>query len=78
MTLGSSPEDCSFLGGNRPGKYYCKVVTENIVPDARTMVAIGEGCCSPLNSDRGIAIMNRKDPLGFLIAKIMSIFGGIL
>ena len=52
MQFGSPPENCLFLGGNKPGKYYCRLVTENIVPGAKTMVAIGEGCCSPLNTDR--------------------------
>ena len=52
MQFNSPPENCKFLGGNKIGEYFCRFVTENIVPDAKTMVAIGEGCCSPLNSDR--------------------------
>ena len=58
MKFGSPPENCSYLGGNKIGEYFCRFVTENIVPDAKTMVAIGEGCCSPLNTDRKIALKN--------------------
>ena len=58
MQFGSPPENCSFLGGDKPGEYYCRFVTENIVPDAKTMIAVGEGCCSSLNTDRRIAIEN--------------------
>ena len=52
MQFDSPPENCSYLGGDKPGEYYCRFVTENLVSDAKTMIAAGEGCCSSLNSDR--------------------------
>lgn len=52
MNFGSDPENCKFLGGDRPGEYHCKFVTEEIVENAEVMIAVGLGCCSPLNTDR--------------------------
>jgi len=60
MQFGSTPDNCNFLGGSEPGSYYCKLVKDGTVYDARTMVAIGEGCCETLNSDREVAIANIK------------------
>jgi len=61
MQFGSTPENCEFLGGSRPGSYFCQIVAGGTVHNARTMVAIGEGCCQPLNSDRKIAMENIKE-----------------
>ena len=72
MSFDSPPENCLFLGGDKPGEYYCRFVTEGIIPDAKTMVAIGEGCCSPLNSDRKLATPIPPN------TKELGILGGIL
>lgn len=55
MQFGSEPENCKFLKGEKPGEYYCQIVEEEWVDGAKTMVSIGDGCCSSLNSDRKIA-----------------------
>lgn len=62
MKFDSPPENCTFLGGDKPGFYYCRFVSDNIVDDAKTMIIdIGGGCCSPLNSDRLVAFENIKN-----------------
>ena len=47
---GANPVGCKFLQGDKPGEYKCGLVESN--PRVRNMLAIGAGCCSPLNSDR--------------------------
>lgn len=74
----SQPENCSYLGGNKIGEYFCRFVTENIVHDAKTMIAVGAGCCSPLNTDRKIALKNRTPSLISPATEVVDVLEDVL
>jgi hypothetical protein len=44
---GAPPTGCTFLRGERPGEYSCALATKHPEP-----LAIGAGCCLPLNTTR--------------------------
>lgn len=58
---GAAPVGCSFLLGDQPGNYRCLLVERQIVTPED--LAIGAGCCSPLNTDR-IAARKYKETHG--------------
>ncbi len=55
-TWDEDKKQCSFLGGERPGEYFCEKYDEilQLPPEvgANIAPAFGAGCCSSLNSDR--------------------------
>ena len=60
LTHGAEPTNCMFLIGNRPGEYSCLLVDKNVYPNIKMHLAIGDGCCSSMNSDRLIAMKNME------------------
>ena len=58
LSHGAQPTNCMFLTGKRPGEYSCLLAEKEVYPDIRMHLGIGSGCCSPLNTDRKIAIEN--------------------
>ena len=50
---------CSFLEGEQPGEYSCKLITDEIVP--HHAIAIGAGCSSSLcNTQREEAVTYKR------------------
>jgi len=48
---------CEFLGGEKPGEYFCKKFEEiQKDPASYWSPAFGAGCCSSLNTDRAALI----------------------
>lgn len=60
LTHGAEPTNCKFLIGDRPGEYKCWLAEKEIYPHIKKDLAIGDGCCSSLNTDRLIAIKNME------------------
>jgi len=52
VSHGADPKNCSFLIGDKPGEYSCFLAEKNVYENIRTHLAIGDGCCEPLNTDR--------------------------
>lgn len=52
LTHGAEQTNCHFLIGNKPGRYSCLLVDKKIYPLVKMHLAIGSGCCEPLNIDR--------------------------
>ena len=49
---GAEPKNCMYLVGDEPGNYSCFLVDHMIYDCIDVDLAIGEGCCEPLNSIR--------------------------
>ena len=52
LTHGAESKNCMFLIGDKPGNYRCKLVEIKPYPAISMHLGIGDGCCSPLNTDR--------------------------
>jgi len=59
LSHGSEPTNCKFLIGDKPGHYSCLLVNIEAYEKIEMHLAIGTGCCEPLNTDRKIAILNK-------------------
>jgi len=57
LAHGAEPTNCMYLIGNEIGKYSCFLVDNMIYDHVDVDLAIGDGCCMPLNSDRKKAEM---------------------
>ena len=55
LTHGAGSTNCMFLIGDEPGSYSCYLVVKKVYPMVERHLAIGNGCNSPLNSDRKVA-----------------------
>jgi hypothetical protein len=49
---GADAVGCKFLRGDQPGNYSCGLIELHPELAGEADLAIGIGCCSPLNSDR--------------------------
>jgi hypothetical protein len=62
LERGETRGPCGFLRGNEPGGYSCALVNGEegrlTAQEAADAMAIGEGCCSNLNTDRLTAGQN--------------------
>lgn len=56
LIYGAAPKGCKFLRGNKPGFYSCGLVEDKLINPQE--LYIGEGCCSPINTDRKQALLN--------------------
>jgi hypothetical protein len=56
LTHGANQTNCDFLIGTKPGEYSCLLVNKKIYPQIKMHLAIGDGCCEPLNTDRKLAL----------------------
>lgn len=60
VMYGAPQRGCTFLEGERPGEYQCRLVLEH--PELAEPMAIGAGCSSTLfNQDREEAIRHLKE-----------------
>ena len=58
LTHGASPKNCEFLIGKKPGEYKCWLAEKKVYDEILIDLAIGQGCCEPLNTDRNKALLN--------------------
>ena len=59
LAHGAEPVGCKFLKGDTPGEYSCGLVEAK--PELAEQMAIGAGCCSPMNSTRHDVIRQRDE-----------------